>query len=487
MTEKQGLKLYNALKRKVEEIETIEPGVLKFYSCGPTVYNEVHIGNLRAFVFYDLIRRTFEYFDYRVEHVMNITDVDDKTIRRSQAEGVTLKELTRRYETAFVDDLKALRIKAATAQPRATENIEGMIKLIERLKDKGLAYQSQDGSVYFSINKFEDYGQLFSIDKAELKAGAGGRVDVDEYDKESVADFALWKAYTEADGPVVWDSPFGRGRPGWHLECSVMAMERLGETMDLHAGGIDLLFPHHENEIAQAEGATGKPFAKAFVHNEHLLVGGEKMSKSKNNFYTRRQLEGEAKATGRELRYALMRTHYRRQLNFQVTEAEDGSTRFDSLEEAHKALRRVDEFVLEMRALEDGSDGGEAVSGAIRALLDASEARFRESLRDDLNVSNAVAVVFELLPKVREAGPKAADAKAVLALLESFDQVLQILPQAEDLAEDGLPADLEAMLGERLQARADKNWARADEIRDAFRERGFELKDSPQGQVWRKL
>jgi cysteinyl-tRNA synthetase len=474
--------LYNALTRKEEVLKPLEDGHVRFYSCGPTVYNVVHIGNLRAFVFYDLLRRSLEFLGYKVQHVMNITDVDDKTIRRSQEEGVSLRELTDRYSRAFFDDLDALKIKPADVVPRATETIDTMVAMIDQLKEKGLAYTSEDGSTYFAINRYEGYGKLIDIDKTALQAGAGGRIATDEYEKESVADFALWKAYTEADGDVFWETTYGKGRPGWHLECSAMAQQHLGDTIDLHAGGIDLLFPHHENEIAQSEGATGKTFSKHFVHNEHLLVAGKKMSKSLNNFYTRQQLADDVTiaANGRELRLALMRIHYRRQLNFQVTYEGQLAVRYDTLEDARSALKRLDCFVSDTRKAAVGASG--EPSPELVSWLGAARESFASRLASDLNISGAIAVIFELIQEGHKRDLNGADAAATLALLGDFDEVLQILP-----LEEGLSPELQALMEERKEAREARNWARADEIRDLFKAAGYELKDGASGQVWTKL
>lgn len=489
MTDVKEMTLYNALTRKEEVLKTQEAGKVSFYSCGPTVYNVVHIGNLRAFVFYDLLRRSLEFLGYEVRHVMNITDVDDKTIRRSQEQGQTLREFTDHYSAKFLEDMAKLKIKLPEVMPRATETIEGMKVMIQQLLDKGLAYKSEDGSTYFAISRYKDYGKLIDFDAAELKAGAGGRVAADEYDKESVADFALWKAYVEADGDVFWESEFGKGRPGWHLECSAMAREHLGETIDLHAGGIDLLFPHHENEIAQSEGCSGKPFANHFSHNAHLLVAGKKMSKSLGNFYTLSQLEEDKliEATGRELRLALMRIHYRRSLNFQVTYGEqtDEDTpppvlRYDTLEDARASLARFDAFVADMKSA--GEQGPEQVTEDVSSWLETAREDFAKNLQADLNISGAVAVLFQLVQEGHKRGLEGANAKAVLELLADFDRVLQILPE-----EKGLSEELERLFDERIEARKAKNWARSDEIRDLFKAAGYELKDGPKGQVWRKL
>jgi len=472
------MELYNSLSRKLEAFVPQVEGKVSFYSCGPTVYNTVHIGNLRAFAFYDLLHRSLSWIGYEVTHVMNITDVDDKTIRRSRDEGVSLGELTRRYEESFFADLDALSVKRPQIVPRATESIGIMVELAETLLEKGLAYRSEDGSLYFSIERHKGYGQLVQLDKTELRAGAGGRQAADEYDKENVSDFALWKAWTEADGPVGWDTSLGRGRPGWHLECSAMAMANLGETIDLHAGGIDLLFPHHENEIAQAEGATGKPFVKYWVHNAHLLVAGKKMSKSLNNFYTYGDLKDKAGITGRELRLALLRVHYRKPLNFQMETAEDGAQRFATIEDVRASLARLDDFVATMQAKQ--GEAGEL--GEIGSALEKARQDFEAALRQDLNISGALAAMYDLIAAVNQASVSPIAAAKVLALLDSFDEVLAIMP-----AEAGLSEELEGLLAARITARQEKDWARSDAVRELFRLQGYDLKDGAEGQVWRKL
>lgn len=479
MTELRTLRLTNSLSRKVEALERPEGRPVLFYSCGPTVYNVVHIGNLRAFTFYDLLKRSLRYLGYAVKHVMNITDVDDKTIRRSIEEGMSLRAFTDRYTELFFEDLKALRIEPPDLAPRATETIEAMVAMTQALLAKGLAYRSDDGSVYFSIAKFDGYGQLVDLDRASLEAGRGGRVAADEYDKENASDFALWKAWSEEDGPVFWETALGKGRPGWHLECSAMAREYLAETIDIHSGGIDLLFPHHENEIAQSEGANEQTFARFFVHNKHLLINGRKMSKSLGNFYTRADLAELCGATGRELRLALMRVHYTKQLSLTVEyDAANRPVCFESILDVRAMLSRIDDFVAAMRAKAGDGEASEATA----AVIAGARGRFADFLADDLNISGALSVVFELLSEGHKGAAGPGDASAYLSALEDFDAVLQVLPE-----EEGLPAELFALLDERLSARAAKDWARSDAIRDEFAARGYLLKDTSEGQQWRKL
>lgn len=307
------MKFYNSLSRSLEDFQPQDVGCVGLYTCGPTVYNFAHIGNFRAYVFEDILRRSLEFEGYTVRQVMNLTDVDDKTIRGALAEKVALRDYTKRYKEAFFTDLKTLGIEPAEVYPAATDHIPEMIALITKLFEKGVAYQSEDGSVYFSVSKFANYGRLARLDRDGMRSGV--RISNDEYEKDAVGDFAVWKAWDEKDGDVWWESPWGRGRPGWHIECSAMSMKYLGETFDLHTGGIDNLFPHHENEIAQAEAATGRPFVRTWLHCAHLRVNGEKMSKSAGNFFTLRDLM-EKGYTGREVRYVLLGAHYRQPLNF---------------------------------------------------------------------------------------------------------------------------------------------------------------------------
>src|SRR5664280_941446 len=379
------------------------------YTCGPTVYNYAHIGNFRAFVFQDLLRRYLEYKGFVVEHVMNITDVEDKIIRTVRETGKPLAEITGFYAQEFFRDLDTLNIRRAHVTPRATESIPDMIKLIETLIAKKHAYVADDGSVYFSIKSFKDYGKLAHLDFDNLQFGA--RVSHDEYDKEHVADFALWKAWVEADGPVNWPSPWGEGRPGWHIECSVMSMKHLGETFDIHCGGEDLIFPHHEDEIAQSEAATGKPFARFWLHNAHLLVEGKKMSKSLGNFFTLRDLTAKG-WTGREVRYALISAHYREQLNFT----------FDGLQAARSALQRIDGFLLKLQEVEAAGDGKKGPEKLMFAPF------FEIALDDDLNISGALGNLFDSIriinTQIARNVLSSDEARGILAIWHRIDQVL---------------------------------------------------------------
>ncbi|MEM3500605.1 MAG: cysteine--tRNA ligase, partial [Candidatus Woesearchaeota archaeon] len=381
------LRFYNDLTKRKEEFVPIHPGQVGIYSCGPTVYNYAHIGNLRSFVFVDLLKRFLKYEGYSVKHVMNITDVDDKTIKGSQQEGVPLKEFTLKYEKAFLEDLKALNIQIPDVMPRATEHIKEMTELIRKLYKNGYAYRAEDGSTYYSIAKFKDYGKLSGIKKEELKIGA--RVRSDEYAKEQAEDFALWKAWTPEDGSVFWETEYGRGRPGWHIECSAMSSKYLGETFDIHTGGIDLIFPHHENEIAQSEGANGKKFVNYWLHCEHLIVDGRKMSKSLGNVYTLRDIT----AMGYSpiaLRYLLLSTHYRSQLNFT----------FDGLKAASEAVERLNNLLWNLKQVPINRAGSEYDS--ISELLKNAETSFRNALEDDLNISEALDDIFNLVRELNK-------------------------------------------------------------------------------------
>lgn len=448
--------VHNSLTRRDETFEPMAGGEVRMYTCGPTVYNYAHIGNFRAYTFEDILRRVIEFNGWTVRQVMNLTDVDDKTIKGANAAQVALTDYTRTYKNAFFDDLKTLNIEPAEVYPAATDHIPEMIALVSKLMEKGVAYQSEDGSVYFNVRKFPGYGKLAHIDFDNQRTGA--RCLGDEYDKENVGDFALWKAWEPSDGPVGWDSPWGRGRPGWHIECSAMSMKYLGETFDLHTGGIDNLFPHHENEIAQAEAATGKPFVKTWMHCAHLKVNGEKMSKSLGNFYTLRDLLKQG-WTGREIRYVLINAHYRAGLNFA----------FSALEDAHKALARID-------ACTDKATEGPVPEWAAKHL----EA-FAAAVNDDLNIPRAFAALFDL---VRETNAKGG--AGVLDVFRRMDKVLGVIFFGRKVSED-IPEDVLAMLEARAQARQTKNWAESDRLRDAIAARGWSVKDSKEGQRCTKM
>lgn len=452
------MNVFNSLTRRNEELKPLAGNEIRLYTCGPTVYNFAHIGNFRAYTFEDILRRAVKFNGMKIKQVMNLTDVDDKTIRGANAAGVALTDYTRTYKDAFFADLAKLNIEPAEIYPAATDHIPEMIELVSKLIEKGVAYQSDDGSVYFNVRKFPGYGKLAHIDFDNQRTGA--RCASDEYDKENVGDFALWKAWEESDGPVGWDSPWGKGRPGWHIECSAMSMKYLGETFDLHTGGIDNLFPHHENEIAQAEAATGKPFVATWMHCAHLKVNGEKMSKSLGNFFTLRDLM-EKGWTGREIRYVLINAHYRQGLNFA----------FSALEDARKSLERIDRAVDALQSrIEPGAETPEFVKKAIDD--------FTAAVNDDLNIPRAFAALFEL---VRETNASGARAQGVLDAFKRMDEVLGVVFFGKKEAES-VPAEIAALLEERAAARAAKNWAESDRLRDEIATKGWIVKDSKEGQ-----
>ena len=451
------MKVHNSLTRRVEELSPLEGNEIRLYTCGPTVYNFAHIGNFRAYTFEDVLRRVVQYNGMNIRQVMNLTDVDDKTIKGANAAGVALTDYTKTYKDAFFADLKKLNIQPAEVYPAATDHIPEMIALVQKLMEKGVAYQSEDKSVYFKVREFPGYGKLAHIDFDSQRTGL--RCAADEYDKENVGDFALWKAWEPSDGPVGWDSPWGRGRPGWHIECSAMSMKYLGETFDLHTGGIDNLFPHHENEIAQAEAATGKPFVKTWMHCAHLRVNGEKMSKSLGNFFTLRDLLDKG-YTGREIRYVLINAHYRSGLNFA----------FSALDDARKSLARIDACV------------AKATEGVAPEWAEKHLADFTEAVNDDLNIPKAFAALFAL---VRDANGKGAE--GTLGVFRRMDEVLGVIFFGnEKPAEEAVPAEIQAMLDERAAARAAKNWAESDRLRDAIAAAGWVVTDSKSGQSCRR-
>lgn len=456
----------NSLTRKDEPFEPIRPGEVRMYTCGPTVYDFAHIGNFRTFMFIDLLRRYLKYKGYRVLHVMNITDVDDKIIRDSQAKGLSLREFTGTYTQAFFDDLNTLGIERAEQYPAATDHIPEMVAMVQALVSRGMAYES-GGSYYFKISAFADYGKLANLDMSGLKAGA--RVVSDEYEKESVSDFALWKAYVPSDGQVFWETPIGKGRPGWHLECSAMSMKYLGETFDIHVGGVDLLFPHHENEIAQAEGTTGKQFVRYWLHSEHLIVEGKKMSKSLGNFFTLRDLAAKG-FSGSAIRYLLLSAHYRQQLNFT----------FDGLEAARNGLERYNDFIRNLKSYVTDAQGGGATQ-----LIEKAAADFESALDADLNISGALGVVFDLIRDINRLKAdntlSLAERDAALALIRRFDTVLNF-----EAAEGNLDEEVESLIRQRTEARTRKDFARSDQIRDQLLGMGIILEDTKTGVSWKR-
>lgn len=487
------LKIYNTLSREKERFEPLEENKVGLYTCGPTVYDYPHIGNYRAYVFSDILKRYLSYSGYDVKHVMNITDVDDKTIRNSREEGKKLKDFTEFYTQAFFEDLKKLNIKPADFFPRATENIREMLLIIERLLEKNLAYKGEDGSIYYEIRNFPDYGKLSKIELERLEGGASGRVKSDEYDKDHVEDFALWKAWDKEDGEVFWEPseilghdtkiPKGRprkgfeiprGRPGWHIECSAMSLKYLTDvfsevgphlsvagdeggssprksaSIDIHTGGVDLIFPHHENEIAQSEGATGKPFVRYWLHNEWLLVDGKKMSKSLGNFYTIRDIE-EKGFSPLAFRYWLLGTHWRKVADFS----------WRALESAQAALKRLENFFLEF---------GEHKGGKINR---ACQEKFKGHMDNDLDTPGALAVLWDL---VRNPNLKPEDKRATVL---DFDKVFGL--GFERLKPAVIPEEVMKLVEEREKARKNNDWEKADKLRDEIKVKGYEIKDTAEG------
>lgn len=462
------LKLYNTLSRQKEILKPLHNQTVTLYTCGPTVYNYAHIGNFRTYIFEDLLRRTIQFLGMHVKQAMNLTDVDDKTIKGAIAKGVTLNEYTQTYKDAFFQDIKTLNIQPAELYPAATDFIPEMIAMIQRLLEKGFAYKGGDGSIYYAIQKFPNYGCLSHLHLDELQAGASHRVASDEYDKEHVADFVLWKAYDpERDGKIFWESPYGPGRPGWHLECSAMAIKLLGETIDIHVGGIDNMFPHHENEIAQSEAFSGKLFAKIWMHCEHLLVDGRKMSKSLGNFYPLKDLLAKG-YTGQEIRYMLLQTHYKTQLNFTFT----------GMDASREALQRLNNFILRLTEMTQLNSTGDA-----KPILEKTNHAFAEAIADDLNISVALAALFDMIREINflcDANKLSAqDAQEVINAMKRFDTVLGVL-SFEKPAEH-IPQEMQEALAQRIQARKDKNWALADRLRDHITSSGYIIEDTPQG------
>lgn len=442
------LKLHNTLTKQTEVFTSINPPHVGFYSCGPTVYNHPHIGNYRAYVFADILKRTLMRNGFKVRHIMNITDVDDKTIRDSQKEGVSLTDFTTRYTDIFLSEIASLNILPANDYPRATDYINEMVELIEQLIAKGHAYRGDDGSVYYKIDTFPAYGALAGISHDSLKENASGRVKNDEYDKDNPADFALWKAWDESDGDVYWETSLGKGRPGWHIECSAMSIKNLGEHFDIHTGGIDNIFPHHDNEIAQSEGCTGHTFVNYWLHNGWVLVDGKKMSKSAGNFYTLKDVVDKG-FSPLAYRYLLLGSHYRTPLNFT----------WDSLEASQAALSRLNTRLAEL------PDGGSRDTEYTK--------RFDEALNDDLGTPQALALMWELL---KDTSVNDADKKATIL---SFDDALGLNLGVEEHID--VPEEVQQLVAERETARANKDWTAADELRTKIQELGFDVKDTDNG------
>ncbi len=468
-----ALRLHNTLSGREEEFAPLEDNRVRMYTCGPTVYDYAHIGNYRTFVFQDVLRRFLKYKGYQLRHVMNITDVDDNTIRNAKAAGLSLREYTDRYSQAFLEDIEKLRLEKPDLIVRATDHIPQMVELIQKLEAKGLAYRS-DGSIYFRLSGFPRYGKLSNLDTSGILAGA--RVDVEKYDKEHPRDFALWKA--SKDGEPGWETPLGRGRPGWHIECSAMSMKYLGESFDIHTGGIDLVFPHHENEIAQSEGATGKPFVRFWLHCEHLIVDGRKMSKSLGNYYTLRDLlsQGHDPET---VRYLLAAVPFRKPLNFT----------FDGVRQAAASIERLRNFRLRLRT--EKLPAGEDPQAA--EVVRCAVSDFEAALDDNLNTAAALGVVFDAVRELNTAADAgrfaSGNAAAALELLERFDRIFAVLDteaeqrETEEMAR--LVQEVEEKVQQRVAARQARDFATADRIRKELLEKGVIVEDTKEGARWK--
>lgn len=465
------LRFTNTMGQSLQDFTPITAGKAGLYTCGPTVYDYAHIGNFRAYLFEDVLRRYLEFSGVDVLHVMNLTDVEDKTIRAANEAGVTIFEHAEKYSAAFFEDVEALGLLPAKQYPKATDHVDGMIDMVRQLEAGGHTYESE-GSVYYRISTFPEYGKLSGIRPDDLKAGA--RIDSDEYEKEDARDFVLWKGWRE--GEPKWESPWGPGRPGWHIECSAMSLKYLGKHFDIHCGGEDNVFPHHENEIAQSEAANGETFVNYWMHCRHLMVDGEKMSKSKGNFYTLRQLL-EMGHKPHAIRYLLLSSHYRQPLNLTM----------DGLKAAEQTVRRLTDFNTRLQeAARDGVSG--ELSERIRSIADTVLAGFKEHMDDDLEIARALSVVFD---GIRDAnryadteGVTQGDATHLLGMLKRLDTVLNVLGEREEVS---LDEEIETLLQERIDARKAKNFGRADEIRDTLQAQGIILEDKADGTRWKRV
>ena len=460
------LQFYNSLKREKEIFQPIEKGKVGLYTCGPTVYDYAHIGNFRTFMFEDLLKRWLLHLRYDVKHVMNITDVDDKTIKKAKQMKVSLSSITDKYTHYFMEDLTWLKMIPADVYPTATESIPKMISMIERLLEKGFAYREDDGSVYFNISSFPNYGKLTQINISAQRTG--DRVMEDEYDKDAPQDFALWKGWKEEDGEVVWDAPWGRGRPGWHIECSAMSSESLGDHFDIHCGGVDNMFPHHENEIAQSQCATDQPFVNFWLHSEFLMVDGGKMSKSLGNFYRISALK-ELGFTAENIRYQLLAGHYRSKITFSI----------DKKHEGDKVVQRLSDFYNRLQKM----NANESSTGS----LPEAYSKFRDRMNDDLDSPQALAVFFDWMKTVNGKIDKNVFTDSELGeaweFLVAFDSVFGFI-RNQDFE---IPDKINLLLNKREKARDEENWIESDLIREHLKEKGWIVEDTPDGQYLKKV
>lgn len=467
------MKIYNTLTRRKEEFVPIYENEVKMYSCGPTVYNYFHIGNARPFIIFDTVRRYLEYKGYKVNFVQNFTDIDDKMIKRANEEGITVKELAERFIKEYFVDAEGLGIEKATAHPKATENIDAIIELIKKLENNGFVY-NVNGDVYFNTKKFREYGKLSQQSLEDLELGA--RIDVDERKRDPM-DFAVWKA--QKPGEPAWDSPWGKGRPGWHIECSAMANKYLGETIDIHSGGQDLIFPHHENEIAQSEAANGKPFARYWMHNGFINVDNKKMSKSEGNFFTVRDIA--QKFDYEVIRFFMLSAHYRSPINFSS----------ELLEQAQNGLERIYNCVDNLLYLKEHAEDRELSEAEkeFQSKLLEVKGKFIEAMDDDLNTADAIAAIFDIVKEVNSnITANSNSSKEIIEFSHSLIRELGgVLGIAQKKKEDNLDSEIEELIELRQQARKEKNWKLADEIRDKLKNMGIILEDTPQGVKWKRV
>lgn len=452
-------RFYNTINRKKVEFEPITPGTVKLYTCGPTVYDTAHIGNFRTFIFEDLLKRFLVFKGYEVYHVMNITDVDDKTIKRAITEEITINELTLKYTEEFMNDIKSLKILPADKYPRATDHIEEMIKMIQALEENGYAYETEDHSVYFRLDAYDSYGQLTQIDLTQQRVNE--RIINDEYSKDNPQDFALWKARDDDDGKIYWESPWGRGRPGWHIECSAMSIKYLGNHFDIHCGGVDNIFPHHENEIAQSVSATQEPFVNYWMHSEYLQIQGDKMSKTLGNYYKISDLISEG-FTAEEIRFTLLNAHYRSKLDFSLKQKQ----------EARTTIQRITDFQQRLLELKDSSETESSIPDEFE--------EFVAALDDDLDTPKAFAIFFgwiRSMNKLLDRGEfKFSQINGGLDFIDKFDDLFAIIPDAESI-----PQNIYDLIKKREKARLKQDWKTADKIRNQLYQEGWLVADSPSG------
>lgn len=467
-----SLRFYNSFSKEVELFVPLVDNEIKIYTCGPTIYNYSHIGNFRAFVFDDVLVRYLRFKGFKVTHVMNLTDVDDKTIKFSREQGKSLKEYTDFYARAFLDDMHTLNINKPDIMPRATGEIESMVNLISSLLEKGYAYRNYRGDIYFRISSFEDYGKMAGIEQKNLKENADKRLnDSDEYDKDNVFDFALWKAWDESDGDVFWDTKIGKGRPGWHIECSAMASKYLGQPFDIHAGGIDLIFPHHTNEIAQAECAYDKKFCNYWLHNGHLFVNGKKMSKSAGNFFTLRDLLKKG-YSAEAIRYELIKAHYRQEIDFKESNMEANA----------KVLKRFKDFAFRMSQNSVAGTG----DGLGLEFSEELHKRFTLAMDDDLNTPNGLAVIFDFMNKVNKEEQRLTSADTE-KILKSFIDIIDVFGFTVHVRKENLTGEALDLFTRRCEARKNKDWALADELKARLADLDYSVKDTPEGSIWEKM